>query len=90
MFTARTPNDVLHRYKRILRIYKKGGSMAKAFNTIGIDRNTVALTAPLAEIMIAAPEFYKSLTAFDSSQDTLLEFVKKTVKKLQGNAKEKI
>ena len=50
--------------------YKKKGSMSTAFHSMGVDHNTVARSAHLAEVMLVAPEFLRSQPAFDSSKET--------------------
>ncbi|XP_034147589.1 coiled-coil domain-containing protein 106-like isoform X2 [Esox lucius] len=77
---AKTPEDILRRYKMVLAAYKRKGSMAAAFQTVGVDRNTVAMSAPLAEIMIAAPEFFKKQPAFECGNDTLNQYVRRITK----------
>ena len=47
------------RYKDILKVFKKGGTMLAAFSAVGVDRNTVVASALIAELYIAAREKYK-------------------------------
>lgn len=70
-FAARTTDDVVHRYQKVMKAYKIQGSMSKAFKTVGVDRNTLALSAPLAEIAIACPKFLKSLPPFNLKKEKL-------------------
>ena len=35
--------------------------MSAAFKRVGVDRNTVVVTAPIAELFIAAPSKYKEV-----------------------------
>ncbi|XP_032366475.1 coiled-coil domain-containing protein 106 [Etheostoma spectabile] len=58
---AQTPDQVVDRYKRILRKFSKGGTMSAAFKHVGVDRNTVVVNAPIAELFIAAPGKYKEI-----------------------------
>lgn len=51
--------------------------MAKAFKTVGVDRNTLALFAPLAEIAIACPKFLRSFPPFNMKKEKLLEYSKR-------------
>ncbi|CAL8392279.1 unnamed protein product [Arctogadus glacialis] len=56
---ARNPEQALARYKKILKCYKRLGTMSGAFRKVGVDRNTVVVNAPIAELSIAAPDQYK-------------------------------
>lgn len=67
---------MVRRYHKVLKAYKNQGSKTKAFKTVGVDRNTLALSAPLAEISIAFPKILKSLPHFNSKKDKLLEYSK--------------
>ncbi|XP_059403579.1 coiled-coil domain-containing protein 106-like isoform X2 [Carassius carassius] len=71
---AKCPDDVLKRYKKVLRAFKKEGSMTRAFIKVGVDRNTLALTAVVAEIQIISPEFYRSIPQFQPQQEKLFDF----------------
>lgn len=48
--------------------------MSAAFKRVGVDRNTVVLTAPIAELFIAAPSKYKELLKSYNSQVKLSGF----------------
>uniref|UniRef100_H3AGC2 Coiled-coil domain containing 106 n=1 Tax=Latimeria chalumnae TaxID=7897 RepID=H3AGC2_LATCH len=69
--------DVLCRYKKILTSFQKLKSMSRAFEYHGVDRNTVALTTPIAELLIVAPEKVAEIGEFDSSKERLLEYSKR-------------
>ncbi|XP_026108212.1 coiled-coil domain-containing protein 106-like [Carassius auratus] len=71
---AKCPDDVLKRYKKVLRAFKKEGSMTRAFIKVGVDRNTLALTAVVAEIQIISPEFFRSIPQFQPQQEKLFDF----------------
>ncbi|KAK7906776.1 hypothetical protein WMY93_015388 [Mugilogobius chulae] len=58
---AQSPRQVVARYLEILKIFKKGGTMARAFKKFGVDRNTIVITAPIAELCIVAPDKYKNI-----------------------------
>ncbi|XP_034541956.1 coiled-coil domain-containing protein 106-like [Notolabrus celidotus] len=58
---AQTPDQVVARYKKILKQFSRGGTMSNAFKRVGVDRNTVVTNAPIAELYIAAPGRYKEL-----------------------------
>ncbi|XP_039618238.1 coiled-coil domain-containing protein 106-like [Polypterus senegalus] len=65
---AQNPQQVVARYKKILRYFSKEGTMSAAFKHVGVDRNTVVVTAPIAELYIAAPVKYQELLKTHSSQ----------------------
>ncbi|CAL8270230.1 unnamed protein product [Arctogadus glacialis] len=66
---ARNPEQALARYKKILKYYKRLGTMSGAFRKVGVDRNTVVVNAPIAELSIAAPDQYKeALKTYTHSQ----------------------
>lgn len=50
------PDGVLIRYKKILSTYQRVRSMSRAFQIHGVDRNTMASTSPIAEVLLVAPE----------------------------------
>ncbi|KAI7789914.1 coiled-coil domain-containing protein 106-like [Triplophysa rosa] len=90
MARARTTDDVVRRYHKVLKAYKNQGSMTKAFKTVGVDRNTLALSAPLAEISIACPKFLKSLPPFNIKKDKLLEYSKRCAESMTPEVTTKI
>ncbi|KAM4651956.1 coiled-coil domain-containing protein 106 isoform 2-T2 [Discoglossus pictus] len=67
-------DGVLCRYKKILSTFQKLKSMSRAFEYHRVDRNTVALTTPIAELMIVAPEKMAEVGEFDPSKERLLEY----------------
>ncbi|XP_055020032.1 coiled-coil domain-containing protein 106-like [Boleophthalmus pectinirostris] len=58
---AQDPKQVVARYKKILKIFKRSGTMSQAFKKYGVDRNTVIITSPIAELYVVAPEKYKEI-----------------------------
>ncbi|KAL0149617.1 hypothetical protein M9458_055144 [Cirrhinus mrigala] len=50
----RNTRGIIRRYLNTLEAFKKGKSMKAAFDATGVDRNTIARTAILAELHIAA------------------------------------
>ena len=56
-----TTDGVIQRYKDVLLIFRKRGSMKKAFEKMNVDRNTIARTAVIAELAIVFPDTMKSL-----------------------------
>ncbi|XP_051959836.1 coiled-coil domain-containing protein 106-like [Xyrauchen texanus] len=71
---AQTPQQVVARYKKILRHFSRGGTMSAAFKHVGVDRNTVVVNAPIAELYIIAPSKFKELLKNPSSQVKLSVF----------------
>ncbi|XP_028272708.1 coiled-coil domain-containing protein 106-like, partial [Parambassis ranga] len=60
--------------KKILRHFKRGCTMSAAFKRVGVDKNTVVVNAPIAELYIAAPGKYKDLLKIHSSKVKLSTF----------------
>lgn len=54
--SVKDPDGVLIRYKKILSTYQRVRSMSRAFQIHGVDRNTMASTSPIAELLLVAPE----------------------------------
>ncbi|KAL7825580.1 hypothetical protein SRHO_G00341020 [Serrasalmus rhombeus] len=71
------PAEVIRRYEKVLAIYMKGNTMAKSFQKYGVDRNTIAQTASIAELSLAAPETYRQLNDDRGKKEKLLDFAKK-------------
>lgn len=42
-------------------VYKEGRSMKAVFEDIGVDHNTIARTAVIAELSLAGPEVFKAI-----------------------------
>lgn len=89
-FAARTIDDVVRRYHKVAKAYKSLGSMNKAFKFVGVDRNTLALSAPLAEITMAAPKFLKSLPPFNLKKEKLLDYSKRCAESMTPEVRAKI
>ncbi|XP_069462901.1 coiled-coil domain-containing protein 106 isoform X2 [Ambystoma mexicanum] len=91
-------DGVLCRYKKILATFQKLQSMSRAFEHHRVDRNTVALTTPIAELLIVAPEKLSEVGEFDPSKERLLEYSRRcflaldeeTLKKVQALKKSKL
>ncbi|XP_048009466.1 coiled-coil domain-containing protein 106-like [Megalobrama amblycephala] len=71
---AQTPQQVVARYEKVLRRFSKGGTMSAAFKQVGVDRNTIVVNAPIAELYIAAPCKFKELLKSHSSEVKLSIF----------------
>ncbi|XP_056618462.1 coiled-coil domain-containing protein 106a [Triplophysa dalaica] len=68
---------VLFRYKKILVTYQRLKNMSKAFQIHGVDRNTVASTTPIAELLLVAPEKLTEVGEFDPSREKLLDYARR-------------
>ncbi|XP_029308117.1 coiled-coil domain-containing protein 106a [Cottoperca gobio] len=68
---------VLFRYKKILLTYQRLKNMSKAFHIHGVDRNTVASTTPIAELLLVAPEKVAEVGEFDPSKEKLLDYARR-------------
>ncbi|CAM4557286.1 unnamed protein product [Leuciscus chuanchicus] len=79
-----TPEDVQKRYNKVLHAFKKEGSISKACTKVGVDRNTLALTAVVAEIQLVDPEFYRSISKFRVKEEKLCDFVKRCLQSLDS------
>lgn len=71
-YQVKDPDGVLFRYKKILTTYQRVRSMSRAFQIHGVDRNTMASTSPIAELLLVAPE--KVQTVWQLITTTLLNF----------------
>ncbi|KAK3525349.1 hypothetical protein QTP86_030337 [Hemibagrus guttatus] len=87
---VKDPAGVLFRYKKILVTYQKLKSMSRAFQVHGVDRNTVASTTPIAELLLVAPEKMEEVGEFDSSKEKLLDYARRCYKALDENAHAKV
>ncbi|XP_058530914.1 coiled-coil domain-containing protein 106 isoform X1 [Ochotona princeps] len=91
-------DGVLCRYKKILGTFQKLKSMSRAFEHHRVDRNTVALTTPIAELLLVAPEKLAEVGEFDPSKERLLEYSRRcflalddeTLQKVQALKKSKL
>ncbi|XP_054668118.1 coiled-coil domain-containing protein 106 isoform X2 [Grus americana] len=91
-------DGVLSRYKKILTTFQKLKSMSRAFEHHRVDRNTVALTTPIAELLLVAPEKLAEVGEFDPSKERLLEYSRRcflaldpdTLQKVQALKKSKL
>ncbi|XP_051520607.1 coiled-coil domain-containing protein 106-like isoform X2 [Myxocyprinus asiaticus] len=87
---VKDPAGVLLRYKKILVTYQKLKSMSRAFQVHGVDRNTVASTTPIAELLLVAPEKVAEVGEFDSSKEKLLDYARRCYKALDEAAHAKV
>ncbi|KAG1954693.1 coiled-coil domain-containing protein 106-like isoform X2 [Pimephales promelas] len=87
---ATTPEDVLKRYNKVFHAFKKEGSISKACTKVGVDRNTLALTAVVAEIQLVDPEFYRSIPKFRLKDEKLCDFAKRCLQSMTADLKSTI
>lgn len=87
---VKDPAGVLLRYNKILVTYQKLKSMSRAFQVHGVDRNTVASTTPIAEMLLVAPEKVSDVGEFDSSKEKLLDYARRCYKALDEEAHAKV
>ncbi|NXN93726.1 CC106 protein, partial [Rhinopomastus cyanomelas] len=95
---VRDADGVLLRYKKILSTFQRLQSMSRAFAHHRVDRNTVALTTPIAELRLVAPEKLAEVGEFDPAKERLLEYSRRcflaldppTLQKVQALKKSKL
>ncbi|TWW70729.1 Coiled-coil domain-containing protein 106 [Takifugu flavidus] len=79
------PNDVsatgvqyvIHRYKQVLTAFVKKKNMSEAFRHLGIDRNTIANTASIAELHLAGVDFVHLVGRFRQGEETLVNYAQR-------------
>ncbi|KAB5586836.1 hypothetical protein PHYPO_G00006070 [Pangasianodon hypophthalmus] len=81
---------VLFRYKKILVTYQRLKNMSKAFQIHGVDRNTVASTTPIAELLLVAPEKLAEVGEFDPSKEKLLDYARRCYIALDPQTRSKV
>ncbi|XP_034456848.1 coiled-coil domain-containing protein 106-like isoform X1 [Hippoglossus hippoglossus] len=77
---VKDPDGVLIRYKKILSTYQRVRSMSRAFQIHGVDRNTMASTSPVAELLLVAPEKVAEVGEFEASKEKLLDYARRCYK----------
>ncbi|XP_059189946.1 coiled-coil domain-containing protein 106-like [Centropristis striata] len=82
--------DIIKRYKAVLKRYSEGGSMKTAFEEVGVDRNTIARTAVVAELCLAAPEAFSALDRWNDKIEKLSAFVDRCRAAVTTEIKEQI
>lgn len=81
---VQSPEDVVHRYRAVLKEFRRTRSVSLSCRTLDVDRNTIALTAIIAEIVIAAEgENFGPLPVF--KEDTVGNYAKTCKAFLEGN-----
>lgn len=75
--TATGVQYVIQRYRQVLAAYNKTKNMSVAFRHYGIDRNTIANTAPIAELHLAAKDALPLVGMFRPREDTLVNYAQR-------------
>ncbi|TKS75679.1 Coiled-coil domain-containing protein 106 [Collichthys lucidus] len=70
------PDEAIRRYQRVLKTFSRVRTMSEAFRINGVDRGTIKMTAPIAELKIVDPDTFNTLK-FNPATDTLMSFAKK-------------
>ncbi|KAM3621228.1 uncharacterized protein V6R79_008224 [Siganus canaliculatus] len=79
------PNEVVERYQKVLQHYKNGKNFKQSFRAVGVDRNTIVGTAPIAELAIAFPERYEELLEGFSRLQKMQVFVEQCAKFIENH-----
>ncbi|XP_022616717.1 coiled-coil domain-containing protein 106-like [Seriola dumerili] len=87
---VKDPDGVLIRYKKILSTYQRVRSMSRAFQIHGVDRNTMASTSPIAELLLVAPEKVTEVGEFEASKEKLLDYARRCYKTMDEQTHAKV
>lgn len=68
---------VVHRYKQVLSVFIKKKSMSEAFRHLSIDRNTIANTASIAELVMAGKDLDRMVGKFRQGEETLVNYAQR-------------
>lgn len=68
---------VVHRYKQVLTAFNKRKNMSEAFRQLGIDRNTIANTASIAELHLANKDMVPLVGQFRQGEETLVSYAQR-------------
>uniref|UniRef100_A0A3B4F415 Coiled-coil domain-containing protein 106-like n=1 Tax=Pundamilia nyererei TaxID=303518 RepID=A0A3B4F415_9CICH len=88
--SVKDPDGVLIRYKKILSTYQRVRSMSRAFQIHGVDRNTMASTSPIAELLLVAPEKVSEVGEFEASKEKLLDYARRCYKTMDDETHAKV
>ncbi|CAL8269969.1 unnamed protein product [Arctogadus glacialis] len=84
-FPVQNPEDVVHRYRAVLKEFRRTRSMSLSCEALNVDRNTIALTAIIAKIFIGAEgEDFGQLPVFIEGE-TVGNYAKTCKAFLEGN-----
>ncbi|XP_010792377.1 coiled-coil domain-containing protein 106-like [Notothenia coriiceps] len=78
------------RYNKILTTYQRVRSMSRAFQVHGVDRNTMASTSPIAELLLVAPEKVAEVGEFEASKEKLLDYARRCYKTMDEQTHVKV
>lgn len=70
----------------MLKAYKKKNSITAACKIVGVDRNTIALNAPIAELSIAAPEKFAEFKDQHTRKHKLGDFAGKCLDAIRDSS----
>ncbi|XP_040045588.2 coiled-coil domain-containing protein 106 isoform X1 [Gasterosteus aculeatus] len=87
---VKDPEGVMIRYKKILATYQRVRSMSRAFQIHGVDRNTMASTSPIAELLLMAPEKVAEVGEFEASKEKLLDYARRCYKTMDDQTHAKV
>uniref|UniRef100_A0A8C6TIQ0 Coiled-coil domain-containing protein 106 n=1 Tax=Neogobius melanostomus TaxID=47308 RepID=A0A8C6TIQ0_9GOBI len=68
---------VVQRYKQVLSAFNKRKNMSEAFRQLGIDRNTIANTASIAELHLANKDMIPLVGQFRQGEETLVSYAQR-------------
>ncbi|XP_029002645.1 coiled-coil domain-containing protein 106-like isoform X2 [Betta splendens] len=77
---------VIHRYKQVLSAFIKKKSMSEAFRHLGIDRNTIANTASIAELYLAGKDMVPLVGMFRQGEETLVSYAQRCTLVIDSDA----
>ncbi|KAA8580573.1 hypothetical protein FQN60_013531 [Etheostoma spectabile] len=77
---------VIHRYKQVLSAFIKKKSMSEAFRHLGIDRNTIANTASIAELHLAGKDMVPLVGMFRQGEETLVSYANRCTLVIDSDA----
>ncbi|KAI4900677.1 hypothetical protein NFI96_005497 [Prochilodus magdalenae] len=74
---VKTIEGVIQRSKLALKSYRRCGSMKRAFEKQNVDRDTIARTAPIAELYIAFPDAFAALPEWNDSVEKMSAYAER-------------
>ncbi|KAM8873188.1 uncharacterized protein kiaa1958 isoform 1-T2 [Synchiropus picturatus] len=83
-------SGVIARYMAALQEFRRSVSMKVAFDRVGVDRNTISRTAAIAELSLAAPDVFHSITPWNEKEETLAHYAHRCRQAMDDNILAKI
>lgn len=77
---------VIQRYKQVLAAFIKKKNMSEAFRHLGIDRNTIANTASIAELHLADKDMVPLVGMFRQGEETLVNYAQRCTMVIDSDA----